>query len=46
MGVISKGIPRGCQGFFTSLSLGYPPSVFNKKLYSKKEGNKNISNKH
>ena len=31
MGVIEKGIPRGCQGLFTPVSLGYPLSVFNKK---------------
>jgi len=31
MGVIAKGIPRGCQGLFTPVSLGYPLSVFNKK---------------
>jgi len=30
MGVIAKGIPRGCQGLFTPVSLGYPLSVFNK----------------
>jgi len=30
MGVIPKGIPRGCQGLITPLSLGYPLSVFNK----------------
>ena len=30
MGVIAEGIPRGCQGFFTPVSLGYPLSVFNK----------------
>jgi len=30
MGVIAKGIPRGCQGVFTPVSLGYPLSVFNK----------------
>ena len=30
MGVIAKGIPRGCQGLFTTASLGYPLSVFNK----------------
>jgi len=30
MGVIAKGIPRGCQGLFTLVSLGYPLSVFNK----------------
>jgi len=28
MGVIAKGIPRGCQGLFTPVSLGYPLSVF------------------
>jgi len=30
MGVIAKGIPRGCQGLFTPVSLEYPLSVFNK----------------
>jgi len=30
MGVIAKEIPRGCQGLFTPVSLGYPLSVFNK----------------
>ena len=30
MGVIAKGIPRGYQGLFTPVSLGYPLSVFNK----------------
>ena len=30
MGVIVEGIPRGCQGLFTPVSLGYPLSVFNK----------------
>jgi len=30
MGDIAKGIPRGCQGLFTPVSLGYPLSVFNK----------------
>ena len=36
MGVIAKGIPRGCQGLFTPVSLGYPLSFFNKNstLYS------------
>ena len=29
MGVIAEGIPRGCQGLFTPVSLGYPLSVFN-----------------
>ena len=30
MDVIAKGIPRSYQGLFTPVSLGYPPSVFNK----------------
>jgi len=30
MGVIAKGIPRGCQGLFTPVSLEYQLSVFNK----------------
>jgi len=30
MGVIAKGILRGCQGLFTPVSLGYTLSVFNK----------------
>ena len=30
MGVIAEEIPRGCQGLFTPVSLGYPLSVFNK----------------
>ena len=30
MGVIAEGIPRGCQGLFTIVPLGYPLSVFNK----------------
>ena len=34
MGVIAEGILRGCQGLFNPVSLGYPLSVFNKKLYS------------
>ena len=34
MGVIAEGILRGCQGLFTPVSLGYPLSVFNKKIYS------------
>jgi len=29
MGVIAKGISRGCQGLSTPVSLGYPLSVFN-----------------
>jgi len=32
MGVTAKGIPRGCQGLFTPVSLGYPLSVFNKNF--------------
>jgi len=36
MGVIAKGIPRGCQGLFTFVSLGYPLSVFNKNSTLKK----------
>ena len=28
MGVIAEEIPRGCQGLFTPVSLGYPLSVF------------------
>jgi len=34
MGVIAKGILRGCLGLFTPVFLGNPLSVFNKKLYS------------
>jgi len=30
MGVISKGIPRGCQGNFNPACSGYSLSVFNK----------------
>jgi len=30
MGIIAKGILRGCQGLITPVSLGYPLSVFNK----------------
>ena len=36
MGVIAEGIPRGCQGLFTPVSLGYPLSVFNKNSTLKK----------
>jgi len=36
MGVLAKGIPRGCQGLSTPVSLGYLLSVFNKTLLSKK----------
>ena len=44
IGVIVEGILRGCQGLFTPVSLGYPISVFNKKLYSerKKERKKSV----
>jgi len=42
MCVIAKGIPRGCQGLFTPVSLGYPLSVFNKNSTLKpKTKNKN-----
>ena len=30
MSVIAMGIPKGCQGLYTPVSLGYPLSVFNK----------------
>ena len=40
MGVIAKGIPRGCQGLFTPVSLGYPLSVFNKNSTLKDEKSK------
>jgi len=33
----AKGIPRGCQGLFTPVSLGYPLSVFNKNSTLKQE---------
>ena len=44
MGVIAKGIPRGCQGFFTPVSLGYPLSVFNKNstLKEKRERSQSV----
>ena len=38
MGVIAKGILRGCQGLFTPVSLGYPLSVFNKNSTLKGKG--------
>jgi len=38
MGVIAKGILRGCQGLFTPVSLGYPLSVFNKNSTLKQNG--------
>ena len=37
MGVIAKGIPRGCQSLFTPVSLGYPLSVFNKNFTLKEQ---------
>jgi len=40
MGVIAKGIPRGCQGLFTPVSLGYPLSVFNKNSTLKQKDSK------
>ena len=40
MGVIAKGIPRGCQGLFTPVSLGYPLSVFNKNSTLKEPAHK------
>ena len=40
MGVIAKGIPRGCQGLFTPVSLGYPLSVFNKNSTLKSSSSK------
>jgi len=42
MGVIAKGILRGCQGLFTPVSLGYPLSVFNKNS-TLKQTNKAVS---
>jgi len=42
MGVISEGILRGYQGLFTPVSLGYPLSVFNKKLYSQTKETKGL----
>jgi len=38
MDVTAEGILRGCQGLFTPVSLGYPLSVFNNKLYSQTLG--------
>jgi len=42
MGFIAEGILRGCQGLFTTVSLGYPLSVFNKKLYSQRLRRKHL----
>jgi len=39
MGVIAEEIPRGCQGLFTPVSLGYPLSVSIKILLSNKQTN-------
>ena len=36
--IIAKGIPRGYQGLFTPMSLGYPLSVFYKNSTLKKKG--------
>ena len=33
----AEGIPRGCQGLFTPVSLGYPLSVFNKNSTLKRK---------
>jgi len=38
MGVIAKGIPKGCQGLFTPVALGYPLSVFNYNSMLKQGG--------
>jgi len=37
MGVIAKGILRGCQGLFTPVSLRYSLSVFNKNSTLKRK---------
>jgi len=37
MGVIAKGILRGCQGLFTPVSSGYPLSVFNENSTLKEQ---------
>ena len=42
MGAIAKGIPRGCQGFFTPVSLGYQLSVFNQNSTFKERGTVSI----
>jgi len=42
MGVIAKEILRGCQDLFTPVSLGYPLSGFNKKLYSQTQRKKGV----
>jgi len=43
MGVIAEGIPRGCQGLFTPVSLGYPLSVFNKNSTLKGSENETVT---
>jgi len=45
MGVIAQGIPRGCQGLFTPVSLGYPLSVFNKNSTLKGQKSENSQKK-
>ena len=45
MGVIAKGILRGCQGLFNPVSLGYPLSVFNKNSTLKLENDLETYNK-
>ena len=45
MGVIAKGIPRGCQGLFTPVSLGYPLSAFNKNSTLKLENDLETNSK-
>jgi len=42
MGVIAKGILRGCQGLFTPVSLRYPLSVFNKNSTLKDRKNEKM----
>jgi len=44
MGVIAEGVLRGCQGLFAPVSLGYPLSVFNNKLYSQNKQTKTGDN--
>jgi len=44
MGVIAKGILRGCQGLFTPVSLRYPLSVFNKNSTLKDTHNTHAQN--
>ena len=44
MGIITEGIPRGCQGLFTPVSLGYPLSVFNKNSTLRQTNKQTSSN--